>query len=73
MSSPEDYLKEEVKRLENEGLAWKLRELQSASKPHAVVDGKEVLMICTNNYLGLATHPKLIKAMCEATEKWGVG
>lgn len=73
MSSPEDFLKEEVKRLESQGLAWKLRELQSASKPHAKVDGKEVLMICTNNYLGLATHPKLIKAMCEATEKWGVG
>ncbi|MEK6916355.1 MAG: aminotransferase class I/II-fold pyridoxal phosphate-dependent enzyme [Nanoarchaeota archaeon] len=70
---PDDFLGEEVNRLKRQNLNWRLRELQSASKPHAKVDGKEVLMMCTNNYLGLSTHPKLIKAMVDATEKWGVG
>lgn len=73
MAKPDAFLGEEVQRLKKENLAWVLRELQSASQPHAKVDGKDVLMLCTNNYLGLSTHPKLIKAMCDATQKYGAG
>jgi len=69
----DDFLGKEVERLKKESLNWKLRELQSASRPHAKVDGRDVLMMCTNNYLGLSTHPKLIKAMTDATKEWGVG
>src|SRR3989338_273501 len=63
----------EVERLKKECLAWNLCELQCSSQPHSKVNGKNVLMMCTNNYLGLATHPKMIEAMCTATKKWGVG
>ncbi|MFH1240659.1 MAG: aminotransferase class I/II-fold pyridoxal phosphate-dependent enzyme [Candidatus Diapherotrites archaeon] len=73
MARPDAFLGEEVARLKKENLAWTLRELQSASQPHARVDGKEVLMMCTNNYLNLSTHPKVVNAMIEATKKWGAG
>lgn len=73
MNKPDAYLGEEVARLKKENLAWIIRELQSASQPHAKVDGKDVLMMCTNNYLNLSTHPKVVSAMIEATKKYGAG
>jgi len=73
MENPESFMALEVERLKKECLAWNLCELQCSSQPHAKVNGKNVLMMCTNNYLGLATHPKMIEAMCTATKKWGVG
>ena len=73
MTKPDAYLGEEVARLKKENLAWTIRELQSASQPHAKVDGKDVLVMCTNNYLNLSTHPKVVNAMIEATKKWGAG
>ncbi len=73
MAKADEFLGKEVSRLKKEHLNWTLRELQSSSKPHAKVDGKDVLMLCTNNYLGFSTHPKIIKAMVDATEKWGAG
>lgn len=68
-----DFLAKEVEELKKNSLDWKIRFLESPSKPHAIVDGKEVLMLNTNNYLGLATHPRIIKAAQEAIEKYGFG
>jgi len=70
---PTRYLGEEYQRLVRESLNWQLRVLESASEPICTVDGKEVLMLCANNYLNLATHPKVVKATIEATQKYGAG
>ncbi|MDH5460320.1 MAG: aminotransferase class I/II-fold pyridoxal phosphate-dependent enzyme [Candidatus Bathyarchaeota archaeon] len=70
---PTKYLGEEYQRLVRESLNWELRVLESASEPICTVDGKEVLMLCANNYLNLATHPKVVEATIEATRKYGAG
>ena len=67
------FLGDEVKRLKSEGLNWVVRLLESESRPHATVAGKEVLMLNTNNYLGLATHPRLVQAAKDALDKYGAG
>ncbi len=70
---PTDYLGKEYRRLVSENLNWQLRVLESASEPICVVDGKEVLMLCANNYLNLATHPKVVEAMIKTSENYGAG
>jgi len=70
---PTSYLGDEYQRLVREGLSWEPRELQSASGPACIVDGREVIMLCSNNYLNLSTHPKVVEAMIEATRKYGAG
>ncbi|MFX0042502.1 MAG: 8-amino-7-oxononanoate synthase, partial [Candidatus Hodarchaeota archaeon] len=70
---PVAFLKEEMTELRNNNLEWIIRYLEEGSKPHSVVDGKKVLMLNTNNYLGLATHPKVKQAAIDATEKYGAG
>ena len=67
------FLKEEYEDLVNKNLDWKLRTLESASTPHAVVDGKKILMLCSNNYLNLSNHPRLIQAAVDAAKKYGAG
>ncbi|MFA6583448.1 MAG: glycine C-acetyltransferase [Elusimicrobiaceae bacterium] len=68
-----DFLKEEVRKLEEEHRLIKPRVLQGAQEPVARIDGKTVINLTSNNYLCLATHPKVIRAAAEATEKYGVG
>jgi len=70
---PTRYLGEEYRRLVRENLHWELKVLEAASGPTCVVDGREVIMLCANNYLNLATHPKVVNAMIEATRKYGAG
>jgi len=70
---PEAFLKEEIKNIYDSNLNWVIRHLEASSKPHSVVDGKQVLMLNTNNYLGLATHPKVVQASIDAIKKYGVG
>jgi len=70
---PTKYMGEEYQRLVRESLNWELKELQSANEPVCTVNGREVIMLCANNYLNLATHPKLVEAMIEATKKYGAG
>jgi glycine C-acetyltransferase len=71
--NPIAFLKEEMTELRKNNLEWVIRHLEASSKPHSVVDGREVLMLNTNNYLGLATHPKIVQASIEATKKYGAG
>lgn len=70
---PTAFLKEEYEELVKQALDWRLRELQGPSSPRAMVDNKEVIMLCSNNYLGLSTHPKLKQAAIEAIKTHGVG
>ncbi len=71
--NPTAFLREEYEELVKQGLNWTLRVLSSPSQPWTIVDGKKVLMMCSNNYLGLANHPKVRQAALEAIEKYGVG
>ena len=70
---PTKYLGEEYRRLVRESLDWELKELQTASEPVCTIAGRQVIMLCANNYLNLSTHPKVVKAMIEATKKYGAG
>jgi glycine C-acetyltransferase len=67
------FIIDEQKRLENDGLLVKLRTIQSAQGAWMDVDGKRVLNLCSNNYLGLANHPRLKAAAQAAIDKFGVG
>lgn len=70
---PTKYLGEEYHRLVRENLNWELKVLESASEPVCTVSGKTVIMLCANNYLNLATHPKVVTATIEAARKYGAG
>ncbi len=54
-------------------LYFNLSILEGEQKPVAIFDGKEVINLSSNNYLGLTTHPKLRRAAIDATRKFGVG
>ncbi|HZD12132.1 MAG TPA: glycine C-acetyltransferase [Candidatus Binatus sp.] len=68
-----DSLRDELHGLDEQDLLWRVRTLQSPSAPRARVDGKNVIVLCSNNYLGLANHPKLKQAAISATRKYGAG
>jgi glycine C-acetyltransferase/8-amino-7-oxononanoate synthase len=59
--------------LRHDGLYRELRVLESATGPRVVLDGVEVLLLCSNDYLGLANHPTVRAAAAEAAELWGAG
>jgi len=70
---PTGFLLEEYNALVKKELDWKLRVLQGPSESRCVVDGKQVIMLCSNNYLGLATHPKVKEAAIQAVMTHGAG
>ena len=67
------FLTGDIDQLKEQGLHRSLRVIGSANKPVFTVDGKEVINLSSNNYLGLTTHPKLIEASVKATQWYGVG
>jgi glycine C-acetyltransferase len=67
------YLREALEELKAKNQYFHLRVLEGEQKPVATFDGKEVINLSSNNYLGLTTHPKLRRAAIEATRKYGVG
>jgi glycine C-acetyltransferase len=67
------FLADELDQMRRQGLFRPLRVLGSAQDTEVIVDGKRVLNLSSNNYLGLTTHPRLKAAMIEATETWGAG
>jgi glycine C-acetyltransferase len=71
--SKTDWLTQEIDGLKEQGLYNRIRTIGSAQGARLVVDGKDVLNFCSNNYLGLANHPKILEAAREATRKYGVG
>ena len=73
MRSPTAWMKEEYQKLVEANLDWKIRELQGPSTPKAKMDGQEVIMLCSNNYLNLSNHPKMKDAALEAIKTHGVG
>jgi len=71
--NPTGFLKQEYDALVSQNLDWRIKQLQGPSTPHAIVDGKEVLMLCSNNYLNLSSHPKLKEAAANAIQTHGAG
>jgi glycine C-acetyltransferase/8-amino-7-oxononanoate synthase len=59
--------------LRHAGLYRQLRVIESAQGPRVQLDGREVLLLCSNDYLGLAGHPVLRRAAADAAERWGAG
>jgi len=73
MANPLSYLHDQLEQWRQEGTYQRLRVLQSESAAESRFDGKDVINLASNNYLGLTTHPKLREAAIEATRKYGVG
>ncbi len=67
------FLADELERLKEAGLYNVIRVLEGPQGPWVRIEGRQVLNLCSNNYLGLANHPKLRQAACEAVERFGVG
>ncbi len=73
MAKKTDYLMEKYEEMKEEGLTWTIRNLEGPSQPHVTVDGKECIMLASNNYLDLANHPRLREAGKKAIEEYGAG
>jgi glycine C-acetyltransferase len=73
MADPLAYLGEQLEAWRQAGTYQTLRQLETACAPIARFDGREVINLASNNYLGLTNHPKLIEAAVEATQHLGVG
>lgn len=67
------YLADQIADLKQKGTYFKLRVLDDEQAPVCTYDGKQVINIASNNYLGLTTHPKLREAALAATKEYGVG
>ena len=68
-----DWIQKELKNLKDSGLFNKIRTLSSPQGAWLEVDGKKVLNFCSNNYLGLANDPRMVKAAQDAITRYGVG
>lgn len=67
------FLKEKIEELKDQGVYRKLPVLESASGAEVLLNGKKVINLSSNNYLGFANHPRLKKAAIKAVEEYGVG
>ncbi len=73
MTTPLGFLSEQLEEWRQAGTFQRLRELETACAPAARFDGREVINLASNNYLGLTNHPKLVEAALNATRRLGVG
>jgi glycine C-acetyltransferase len=67
------FLQDELDALRRQGLYTTIRRIEGPQGPWLTVDGRRVLNFCSNNYLGLAAHPRLVAAAAEALQRFGVG
>jgi 8-amino-7-oxononanoate synthase len=66
-------IEQRLDELERLGLSRRLRLVSGPQGPTVLIDGKPALLLCSNNYLGLADHPRVREAAAEAAMRWGVG
>lgn len=67
------FFSAELNILREQGLYRSLRQIAGSQGPRVTLDGREVLLLCSNNYLGLAEHPELVRASVTAVERYGAG
>lgn len=72
-SPPAASIGERLDALRKAGLYRRMRTVGSAQGPHVELDGRDVLLLCSNDYLGLAEHPTVAAAAIDAVERWGTG
>src|SRR5215831_8692373 len=72
-TNPLSFLTDQINELKAKGTHYKLRVLDDEQAPVCTFDGKKVINLASNNYLGLTTHPRLREAALEATRHYGVG
>src|SRR5690348_2357644 len=72
-TDPLSFLSDQLNDLKSKGTHFRLRVLDDEQAPVCTFDGKKVINLASNNYLGLTTHPKLREAALDATRKYGVG
>jgi glycine C-acetyltransferase len=72
-TNPLAFLEAEIEDLKAKGLYRRLRVVESEQKSRCVIDGREVITLSSNNYLGLNTHARLRQAALEAVERFGAG
>jgi 8-amino-7-oxononanoate synthase len=68
-----DFIDDELERLKSEGLYRELKVVEEGQGARVKINGREVIQLSSNNYLGLAAHPELKKAASSAIEKYGCG
>lgn len=73
MGDPMGFIDAELQALKDKGLYRKLRVLEGEQGSEVIYDGRRVIQLSSNNYLGLNTHPRLRKAALEAVQKYGAG
>jgi glycine C-acetyltransferase len=73
MPNPLAYLGDELQKIKDAGGYFRLRELESPCEAISRFDGREVINLASNNYLGLANDPRLVEASIAATRKYGAG
>jgi glycine C-acetyltransferase/8-amino-7-oxononanoate synthase len=66
-------IQERLDAIRDDGLLRHMRTVESAQGPRVELDGRDVLLLCSNDYLSLASHPDVVAAAVEATERWGAG
>ena len=67
------YFENEVKAMKDGGIFKEIKTIESSNDAYLIIKGKKVLNLCSNNYLGLANHPRLKEAATKAIEDYGVG
>ena len=72
-TDPLSFLSDQLNDLKSKGTHFRLRVLDDEQAPVCTFDGKKVINLASNNYLGLTTHPRLREAALDATRKYGVG
>jgi 8-amino-7-oxononanoate synthase len=66
-------IEERLAEIKNRGLYRRLRSVSGPQGPRVLLDGKPVLLLCSNNYLGFADHPRVREAAAEAAMRYGAG
>ena len=72
-ADPLAYLADELDELRRQNLYRPLRVMTGPQAVHTTVDGRPVISLSSNNYLGLTTHPRLVEAAAKAVRELGVG
>jgi glycine C-acetyltransferase len=73
MPGDKTWMADRYNELKQNALLWEPPTLESPNQPRCTIEGSSTIMLSANNYLNLTTHPKVMQAMKDATEKYGAG